>query len=148
MPKRSVDSKFKRSRHKAAKVVAEDLRENLIHLRGRRLGANSRAELGLNHMERGFHVRPLMVVLKELFAIIGEEVESASPQSPARGRVAARPVLSVVRSSPVPLIGFEGNQREGSSGVDGFEIGVSDIGSISGDRLDGEPLSGRLEERG
>lgn len=148
MPKLRVDSKLEESRDQAAEVMTKDLRENLVDLRGRRLGANARTKLGLDHMERGFHVRPLMVVLKELFAVIGEEVEGASPKGAARGRIAAGPVLSVVRSAPVSLIGLEGNQREGSSGVDSFEVGVADIGTISGDRLDGEPPGGRLEERG
>jgi hypothetical protein len=70
MPKLSVDSKLKERGDQAAKVVAEDLTENLVDLGSRRLRANARAKLGFDHGERGLAMRPLVVVLEELFAVI------------------------------------------------------------------------------
>src|ERR1700733_1294778 len=147
MPKLRVDSKLEDRANDAAQVVAEHLAQNLVDLRGRRLSANARAELGLNHVERRFYIRPLMVVLEEFFAVVGEKVEHALPEGATIGRVTALPVLGLVR--PVgSAAGLKRNERKRARRVDSVEVVVADIGAVGSEGLNGEPLSRRLEEGG
>lgn len=145
MPKRSVDSKLEEGRDQTAEIMAKDLTKNLVDLRDRSLRPNAGSKLGLNHVERSLHVRPLVVVLEEFFAVIGEEFKHTTPQFPTLGRGATIPGLAPIGSSGI-MVGLEGDEREGSCGVDSLKVGVANITTISGDRLDSEPLSGCIEE--
>src|SRR5580700_5627740 len=147
MPKLRVDSKLEDRANEAAEVMTEDLCENLIDLGGRRLGANARAELGLYHREGGLHVRPLMVVLEEFFAVIGEKVKHTLPEGSALRGVAPLPVPRLARSRGV-VVGLKRNQRERARRVDSIEVVVTDICAVGSEGLNGEPLSGRVEEGG
>lgn len=145
MPKRSVDSQLEEGGDQAAEIMAEDLAQNLVDLRGRRLSANAGAKLGLNHVERRLHIRPLVVVLKELFAMISEEVVHTLPPSAALWGNAPR--LSPIRSAGV-VVRLERDKRKRTRVDDSIEVGVGDISAVSGDGLDAEPLRRGVEERG
>jgi hypothetical protein len=64
MPRIEVHAR--RTPRQAAEVMAEHLAENLVDLSGRRLGANTGSKLRRDRVERRFHIRPLMVVRKNI----------------------------------------------------------------------------------
>lgn len=147
MPKLSVDSKLEERADQAAEVVTQDLAQNFVDLSGRRLSTDAGSELGFNHMERRFHIRPLVVVLKEFFAIVGKELKHSPPQLAAARRNAA-----VAGFAPIPASGvvvrLKRNKRKRTSASNSLKVGVADIAAISGDSLNVEPLLGGGEERG
>ena len=59
MPKLRVDSKLERCADNAAEIVTQNLGEDLVDLRGRRLSANASAERGFDHVKRGLGVSRL-----------------------------------------------------------------------------------------
>jgi len=120
--------------------VTKHLSENLIDLSRRRLRAHAAAKLGLNHGERGLDVRPLVVVLQEFFAVIGEEIEQPMPKSAALMGLPIHSMGSAVR--------LERDERIGTRRVNRVKVSVSDVGAVSGDCLKSKPLGGRLEEGG
>ena len=147
MPERSVNPKFKERADEAAEVVTQDLRENLVDLRRRRLGANAGSKLGLDHMEGGFDIRPLVIVREELLAMVGEELVHSSPQFPTALRDAGIAPLAPIPASGV-VVRLEGYQRKRPSLNNSVEVGVADVALVSGDGLDREPLLRPLEEGG
>ena len=127
--------------------MKKNLSKNLVDLRGRRLGANAGSKLGLNHVERRFHIRPLMVVREEFLAVVGEKLVHFAPQLPAAlGDAAARTLVPIAPSGVV--VSLEGYQRKRASAGDSVKVGVADIALVSGDGLDLKSLGGPVEERG
>jgi hypothetical protein len=59
--------------------MAKHLAKKLVDLSDRRLGAKPRSELGLNHGEGRFDVRPLVVVRQEFLAAIAEQMKRPLP---------------------------------------------------------------------
>ena len=55
-PERRLDTEFVCGLDEDAQVVAEDLRQHFVRLRDRRFGADTTAELRLDHVERRFDV--------------------------------------------------------------------------------------------
>lgn len=64
-----------------AQVVTKYLAQRLIDLRGHGLTPQPLAELRFDHMECGFHVRSLVIVAQEFFAVLHVEMVHAIPQS-------------------------------------------------------------------
>src|SRR5437867_11970390 len=92
-------------------IVTQDLRERLVHLGGVRLAAERGTELPLDHAERGFRIRPLVVVGHEFVAAVKEEAEHLAPcASPNVGAVPAT-------TSRVALESNEGLPAEVGDGV-------------------------------
>lgn len=138
MPKLSVDSKLKERANQTAEVVAEDLGQNLVDLRRGRLGANPRAKLSLNHRKGRFHIRPLVVVLQEFFAVLGEEVVEITPPSAALWGPSVDAAADAVR--------LERDKRERADATNGVDILMAEISLVGRDLFDRKPLCGRLEE--
>ena len=127
--------------------MTKNFGKDLVDLSGVRLSANAGSELGLDHVERRFNVRPLMVVREELLAIVDEKLVHLTPQLPTPlGDPAVAPLAPIPAAGVV--VALEGYQRKRASAGDGVEVGVADVAFVSGDRLNVEPLGGRLEERG
>ena len=61
--------------------MAEYLTQNLVDLSGRGLRSHRAAELGFNHAEHAFHIRPFVVVGQERFPIEVVEVPHLLPQT-------------------------------------------------------------------
>ena len=88
-------------------VVTEHLEQRFVNLGGRQMTSHEASKLPLNRREGRLGVGPLMVGRPELVAMQRELMEQPVPQ---RRRAGAR------RTE------FEGNERRGASGVDGFKI--------------------------
>src|SRR5262249_12532043 len=81
VPEGRLDAKLAMSLDDAADVVTEELAQDLVDHRRVRLAADVVAELGLDHRERRFHVRTLVVMGKERLALELEEVEHLLPKA-------------------------------------------------------------------
>ena len=127
--------------------MAKNLGENLVDLGGRSLSADAASKLGLNHVEGGLDIRPLMVVREELLAVIGEKLVHPTPQLPASLSDATVSRLAPIAASGV-VVRLEGYQRKRTRANDSVEVGVADIALVGRDGLDVETLGGRLKERG
>ncbi len=56
LPKRGLNSEFVDRLHEHAKVMAENLAQDLVNHRDFRFGADTAAEFGLYHVKGGFHI--------------------------------------------------------------------------------------------
>jgi hypothetical protein len=65
---RRFDSNLVGRLNEYAEVMAENLAQNLIDLNFGCLRADTRTELGLDHVERGFHVRAKVIVAEKVVA--------------------------------------------------------------------------------
>ncbi len=79
--KRRLDAKFIHALDDAANVMAQNLRQSLIHHGNVGLAANVVAELRLYHGEGAFDVASLVVMLEELFLFQLVEVKHLRPQA-------------------------------------------------------------------
>ena len=103
------------------KIMTQYLTKNLVDHRHVGLASKTIAEFSLHHRERGFNVRPLVVVLQKLFALELKVMERFVPN-------AAPIVASGVR--------LESNERLGSDAFNGLKVrprGVSPISRHFGD---------------
>lgn len=75
-----IDAEFVHGGNQAADVVAENLAQHFILHGHVSLAANRVAKLRFHHAEGRFDVRPLVVVLTELFAAQTEVVERLGKQ--------------------------------------------------------------------
>ncbi len=96
VPKRSFNSQLIKRANKATEIMAKDLTQNLVHLSGKRLRTDVSTELGLDHREGRLDVRPFVVVLQELLAVVGEEPVHPNPKGTTRLRCLVRGVPPVV----------------------------------------------------
>lgn len=72
--------------NQAADVVAQHFAEHFV-IHGRiGLAANVVAELGFYHADRGFNVRPLVVVRHKLVTVVLEEVVHLLPETTPAAR--------------------------------------------------------------
>ena len=74
-PKLRLQVQLVHALNQAADVVAKDFAQRLVDLRRAGLTPKRVTELRLNHVESGFHVGTLVVVLHEAFRVVGVEVE-------------------------------------------------------------------------
>src|SRR6185503_14789424 len=76
-----LNPKLKHTLNEAADVVAKNLAESFIRLRYVALATDARAELSLDHVERGFNVRPLVIRSQERIAVERIEVKHLFKQT-------------------------------------------------------------------
>src|SRR5260370_13289961 len=103
------------------KIMTQYLTKNFVDHRNVSLAKQAVAELSLHHGERGFNVRPLMVVLQKLFPFELEVVKRLVPN--------ATPVVA-------SRVRFESDKRLGSDGLDSFKVrarGIPFVGRDFGD---------------
>src|ERR1019366_8296925 len=61
-------------------IMAEHFTQNFVNLRGLRLGPDGGSELRLNHRERGFNVRPFVVLGEKFLPVELVKVEHPTPE--------------------------------------------------------------------
>ena len=101
--------------------MAKNLTKNLIDLSYGSFSPNSTTELGFNHGESSFDVRPLVIMAQEYFPIKVVEVPHSSPET-------VKPVMMVCLTSGV---GFEGDKRCSAHNLNRFEIASVGVGFVS-----------------
>jgi len=74
----------------------KDLTQNLVHLSSKRFRTDASTELSLDHREGRLDVRPFMVVLQELLAVMSEEPVHPNPKRATRLRCLVGGVPPVV----------------------------------------------------
>ena len=89
MPEHRLNAEFKHFMDKHDQVMTQNLAESFVDHRGIGFAAERVAKLSLQHAERGFYVRTLVVVLQKLFLAKVEVVCSPAP----RNRLFAAPLL-------------------------------------------------------
>lgn len=112
--------------------MTDHFAEDFVDLSNRRLRPDGRAELPLQHRERGFHVRPLVVVRQELLPVELVKVKHLAPG-----------IAAVLRNAA----SLERDIRHRADGSGGFHVPLAQIAFVGGDFRYLEPLRGLFQER-
>ena len=120
--------------NQAADIVTKNLTKSLIDLRGFGLAAQVIPELRLNHAERGFDVRTLVIVLHKLLCVVAVEMKHPFPNRAAE----------LLRTRRVAL---KGNVRRSRFREHHLEILSRRIGFVCGDFIHHETLCCSFDQR-